>query len=212
MTFQTKPQRSDSKPKKKTPRKITPSYLRNSGLFYLQRFPASSDHFRTVMLRKIKRSCNHHTDQDFDECTAMLDTLIESFITDHILDDQGYINGMINSLRRAGKSRKAIFARLMAKSVPSDKIESALKTYDEDNFEDPFEAEFLSALTFARKKRLGLFDNKEKYDFEKSLAILARQGFQYDTARKIMEIKREGIATLPEDAQRIIYSAPSFME
>ena len=54
--------------KKKQPRKISPDYLRNSGLFYLQRYTASSHHFRVVMQRKINRSIAVHTSLDKEEC------------------------------------------------------------------------------------------------------------------------------------------------
>jgi len=217
MSSQPKADTPNNKPQKgkkqrKTPRKITASYLRNSGLYYLQRFTASSGHFRTVMLRKIRKSCNHHKDQNFEDCAKLLDKTIEDFITEGLLDDAGYVRGMVTSLRRSGKSARAIHAKLMAKSVPADAIESALKTYDEDNFEDPSDAEFLSALKFARKKRLGLFDTTQKHEPDKAIAALARQGFQYDTCRKIMELQPTDIETLPQEAQSLIYSTLSFTE
>lgn len=181
----------DQKPK--APRKITATYLRNSGLFYLQRFTASSGHFRTVMLRKIKRSCNFHKEQDYEECAALLDTLVQDFITEKHLDDDAYLRGMINSLRYSGKSKRIITAKLQQKQLPQGDIEEALREYDEENFEDPQEAEFLCALKFARKKRLGPFDKKEKYTFEKALNMMARNGFQYDTSKKIMALTDEDI-------------------
>ena len=150
--------------KKKTPRKITERYLRNSGMFYLQRFTASSGHFKSVMARKIKKSCYFHKDQDYDECILLLDKVTTEFLDQGLLDDVGYLRGMVTSLRRNGKSKKAIMAKLLQKSIPAQDIEKALQSYDEENNNDPREAEFLAALKFARKKRLGPYDKHQKYE------------------------------------------------
>lgn len=182
---------NETRKKNKTPRKITATYLRNSGLFYLQRFTSSSGNFKSVMLRKVRRSCNFHEDQDYETCAALVDALTEDLLKEGHLDDDGYVRGMVNSLRRSGKSRRFITARLTQKRVDAKTIEKALQSYDEENFEDPNEAEFHAALKLARKKRLGPYDIIEKYEFKKALTILARQGFSFDTSRRVLKTTQE---------------------
>ncbi|MFK7839982.1 MAG: RecX family transcriptional regulator [Bdellovibrionales bacterium] len=114
------------KRQKKAPKKITERYLRNSGLYYLERFTASSGHFKTVMTRKINKSCFHHKDQDRQTCIELLDKVTDDLLKQGYLDDEGYIRGMVISLRRSGKSKKAITAKLMQKSVPINAIEKAI--------------------------------------------------------------------------------------
>ena len=184
------------KKRKKTPRKINERYLRNSGLFYLQRFTTSSGHFKTVMSRKIKKSCYFHKDQDYDECITILDKIITEFLDQGLLDDAGYLRGMVTSLRRSGKSKKAIMAKLMQKSIPAHDIEKALETYDQDTYDDPREAEFLAAITFARKKHLGPYDERNKYEDEKALNMLARNGYGYDTARRVLNLSEDDLYEL----------------
>ena len=179
------------KKKPKTPKKISESYLRNSGLFYLQRSTASSGHFKSVMLRKVKKSCAFHKDQDYETCVTMVEKLTDQFLKEGLLDDDGYVRGMVNSLRRQGKSRQAIFAKLQSKRVPSETIETALNTFDEDHFEDTREAELIAALKVARKRKLGPYDLTQKYDFDKALSILARQGFSFDTSRSVLKKNME---------------------
>ena len=178
---------------KKVPRKISERYLRNSGLFYLQRFTASSGHFKTVMTRKIKKSCYHHKEQNFDECVALLDKITTEFIDQGYIDDSGYLRGMVTSLRRSGKSKKAIMAKLMQKQVSAEDIEAALQKYDEENYEailsPDYDAEFEAAKQFARKKRLGPYDEREKYDDQKALAMFARNGFGFDTAKRVLALE-----------------------
>lgn len=187
-----RPQRKEKRP----PRKITPRYLRNSGMYYLQRYTASSGHFKSVMTRKIQKSCRHHEEQDFDECLEMLETVTQELLDQKILDDDGYVRGMVTSLRRAGKSKTIIMGKLIQKRVPKNDIEDALKEYDEETYEDPREAEFFSALTLARKKRLGPFDNAQKYEEQKALQVFARNGFSYDTSRRVMNMSADDVHEL----------------
>ena len=180
----------ERKPKKtkKIPRKITERYLRNSGLFYLQKFTASSGHFKTVMARKIKKSCYAHKDQDYEQCLELLDKVTEAFIEEGYLDDAGYLKGMVSSLRYSGKSRKEITARLVQKRLNVSDIVHALDQYDIDNENDFEDAEFYAALKFARKKRIGPYDHIQKYEVEKVLNMFARKGFSYDTARRVLQV------------------------
>jgi len=184
------------KREKKPPKKITERYLRNSGLYYLERFTASSGHFKTVMGRKINKSCYHHTDQDREECFAMLDRVTDSLLKEGYLDDDGYVRGMVTSLRRSGKSKRVIMGKLAQKRVPSHDIEEALTAYDEENYEDPYQAELFAAITFARKKRLGPYDEREKYEDEKALNMFARNGYNYDTSRRVLNMSQDDIYDL----------------
>lgn len=169
------------KPRKerKPPKKITPDYLHNSGLHYLQRFPASSGHFRTVMMRKVDRSCHHHTTQDREECAKMVDALVEKFTGMGLLNDEGYSRGMVTSLRRRGLSARAINAKLSARGLSRDRITHALAEHDDERTEP----ELVAALRLARRKRLGPFSGQERQ--EKDLATLARAGFSYDIASRV---------------------------
>lgn len=193
--------RDEEKRKKlKIPKKITESYLQNSGLYYLQRFASSVGHFKVVMGRKIDNSCHYHPDQDRDECYKMLDAVADKFIELGMLDDHAYARGMVTSMRRRGLSGRAIHAKLRAKQLDTDLIKTTLYAYDRQNGDDNgAQAELRAALTCARKKRiLPFYDGK---DFEKSLAALGRAGFSYDIARKAMDMSAE-------DAQKIIADYP----
>ncbi len=173
--------------KVKTPRKITESYLHNAALYYLQRFASSSANFRKIMGRKIDNSCRFHTEQDREDCYKKLDALIVKFIDTDLLDDHGYSRAMVTSMRRRGLSSRAIQAKLFAKGLTGDLIKEALHHYDHQySEEEGVEAELRAAITCARKKRLLPF-NKEK-EIDKSLGSLARAGFSYDIAQKVISM------------------------
>lgn len=172
---------------RKKPKKITESYLHNSGLYYLERYSSSVENFRSVMMRKIQRSCREHTDQKIGECQNQLNDLIEKFIRVGLLDDGTYTRSIINAKRRQGKSVRAIQTYLRSKGVSSDIIEQMLADYSDDHNKTAAEIEFESALIFARKKRLGPYRTSEDFDSQKELARLARAGYSYDTARRVLE-------------------------
>ena len=51
---------------RKPPRKVSPAYLERAALAYLERFAASAESLRRVLLRKVERSARaHDTDRDF---------------------------------------------------------------------------------------------------------------------------------------------------
>lgn len=179
--------------KPKVPRKISERYLHNAGLAYLQRFATSSSHFKTIMMRKIDKSCRHHTDQDRNLCEEMLDKLILKLQDLEILNDEAYVRGTVTSSRRRGLSSMKIKQKLMIKGVKTDTIEAAIKTHDKLEYENDTEGDLLAAITFIRRKKFGAFDFENKKEFEKCLATMARAGFQYNVARKILEMSMEDL-------------------
>jgi len=188
-----KPARSGPKP----PKKVSASWLHNAGLYYLQRFAASSGHFRTVMRRKINRSCAHHPEQDREECYSLLDELIAKFERAGLLDDKIYARGSVISLRRRGLSARAIGAKLQAKGLSSSQIEAAMAEHDSGEHDD---SELLAALRAARRKRIGPFETAAKQEIEqqdqKALAALARAGFSYEICRRALDLPRDDAETL----------------
>jgi regulatory protein len=176
----------------KAPKKISETYLHNSGLYYLQRFAASSKHFQSVMLRKVKKSCAFHADQDYAACAAMVEALTAKFVAAGLIDDEVYAKGVITSLRRRGKSKKAILVKMREKGIEEPLGLGELRALDEEQHTSEVQAEHRAALAHARKKRLGPFRTKEA-DPKKELSSMARAGFSYDTARRVLMIDAEDI-------------------
>jgi len=178
----------------KPPKKISEKYLYNSGLAYLQRFPASSHHFKSVMMRKIQKSCRFHEDQDIEQCRTWLDALTDKFKELALLDDEAYLKGMVTSYRRRGLSSTQISLKLSPKGYNREEVTEELHKYDTDEYGDLLEeqnGDFYAALIFARKKRLGPFDRDNRKTPEKALAAMARGGYSYDTAQKILGLSLE---------------------
>ncbi len=173
----------------KIPKKITEKYLYNSGLAYLQRFPSSVAHFKTVMGRKIDRSCRHHADQDREVCATLLDKVAAHFTEMGYLNDELYLRGMVNSLRGRGLSAMLIRMKLKHKGLAEDDIREVLTAFDEEHESDDLSA----ALKLCRRKKIGSFAVVEADQAlkQKWLATLARAGFSYDTASRAINTLRE---------------------
>jgi regulatory protein len=166
------------------PKKISERYLRNSGEFYLNRFPASTKHFLTVMTRKIDRSCRAHPDQNRIEWIEHVqDTLTPYFINLGFLNDELYSQALFNSLKNKNLSSFVIKKRMKEKGIHSDRISELY----EQNMPDDSQ----TVLLFAKKKKIGKYtrtpDQYDEKQKQKDLGKLARAGFSYDQAIKAFE-------------------------
>lgn len=187
------------RPAKKPPKKITERYLHNSGLAYLQRFPASTPHFRRVMGRKIDRSCNYHKDQNREECLTLLESAIRTFERQGLLNDAAYLQGMVTSLRRRGLSKQAILSKLQQKGLTQETVLSALHVYDADNT-GIVAPDMAAAVLLMRRKKLGPFRAPMREEnANRELSALARAGFGFDIAQKVLSMSLE-------EAEEILYS------
>lgn len=170
-------------------RKVTAQYLENAALYYLGRFSASSGHLRQLLVRRVDRSAKAH-DTDPVLGREMVDKLIARFLSSGLLDDAAYATGKARSLRRRGASRNVIAQKLRAKRVPPDQIAGAVGAADADAIEDGEDAELIAAWRLARRKRIGPYRKNQADRTElrmKDMASLARGGFGYDIARRVID-------------------------
>ncbi|MBL6933689.1 MAG: regulatory protein RecX [Rhodospirillales bacterium] len=172
------------KRRQKIPRKVTPTSLENIALYYLERFATSSQNLRQVLLRRVQRSAKHH-DTDVEACAGLIDDLIRRYLASGLLDDQAYARAQASSLNRCGKSLRAISVHLRQKAIPSGIIDETLDALKEEIGEPDLAA----AIAYARKRRIGPYRNSDKppENLDKELAALARSGFSYSLAKRIVE-------------------------
>ncbi len=170
-------------PKRKVPRKATRRYLENAAEYYLQRFATSTAHFRRVMMRKVQLSAQHH-ETDPEEGAMVIEELIKRFQGVGVLNDAQYAELRAGSLHRRGNSKRLINAKLKQKGLDDGVIEGAYETLKEES-ENP---ELEAARTFAKRRRLGPYRTRppKENQQEKDLAALARAGFSYNLAIKVL--------------------------
>ena len=165
------------------PRKATPEYLERSALYYLERYAAPAGHLRRLLLAKVARSVRFHG-TDAEAGAEAVDELVARLTRAGLLDDADYAASRARSLMRRGASARAIRARLLHKGVAPALIDQALNGLAEE----AREPELAAALAYARRRRLGPYRSGARDESrERDLAALGRQGFDLDTARRVID-------------------------
>ncbi len=177
------------------PREATAKYLRNSALYYLDRYATSSAHLRRLLLNKVARSARAHG-TDAEAGAAAVEALIAEFLGAGVLDDARYAEDRALALFRRGTSARAIRGALLAKGVASELIEPALGRLGGE----AAEPELAAALAYTLRRRLGPYRSPQARAEmrEKDLAALGRRGFGYELARRVIETR--DVSELEEEA------------
>ncbi len=179
------PSRRPSGPAAKPVKRVTPQYLENSALHYLERFASSTANLRGVLMRKVQRSAQVYGD-DPEEGAGWVDALIERYVRANLLNDDTYAQMRTESLHRRGASTRAIAQKLAAKGINRDGADKALETLREDVGPD---LDLTAALALAKRRRLGVYRLPEARAAhrDKDMAALGRAGFGYDVARRVVD-------------------------
>ncbi|MEP3116457.1 RecX family transcriptional regulator [Nisaea sp.] len=168
---------------KKPPKPITESYLRNVALWYMERYASSAANLKAVLMRRVRLSSAYHG-SDPAEGAVMVDAVVQRYCEAGILNDRLFAETRVRSLVARGTSAKMIRRKLMEKGVSPDDIEAALaEVVDQQN------GELASAARYARRRRIGPFRLIEKRDEnrDRDMAALARQGFGFGIAAKVVD-------------------------
>ena len=164
--------------------RVTPEALTRAAHHYLERYATSAENLRRVLRRRVARAARLG---EVDETAAAeaIEAILARLTEAGVLDDRAYADARARSLHRRGASARAIRARLIKTGVDPDLIETAVEARSEGSGD----AELLAALAFARRRRLGPYRPPAERDArrERDLAALARQGFDYDVALKVID-------------------------
>ncbi len=174
--------------KRRGPRKVTATYLENSAAHYLGRFATSSAHLKKVMMQKVHRSAAHHG-TSIEEGEAHVDAVIAKFNRLGFLNDTEYASMRARGLHAKGTPIRGIRFQLKQKGLGDDEIDAALAALVAD--EEIRDLDFAAAIKLARRRRLGPFRTDDPdaraARREKDMAALARAGFGYDVAQRIVD-------------------------
>ena len=173
----------------------TPQNLANAALHYLGRYAASEASLRQVLRNRLWRAAQQHPgfSDDRDRMTALqgaIEQLIEKYKKLGVLNDAALAEAKVKSLRREGRSCRAIIQKLGMKGISRSLVKSALEKNADDV--SPEEAEINAATILARRRKMGPF-RKISADADvrrKDLAAMARAGFSLDIARRVLNAER----------------------
>jgi regulatory protein len=191
------------------PKPVSERRLENVALFYLQRFAASAETLRRVLRRRVQRSARLHG-TDRAEGNAMAEAVVARMLQAGLVDDRAFACARALRLHDRGASPRLIAAHLQARGIAANLVDEAMAGLAEGlradgNREaeaaggggraggDPGEGSaeavaFQAAVNLARRRRLGPFRpaHERAAMRQKDLAALARAGFSYAIARRLL--------------------------
>jgi regulatory protein len=179
--------------------------LRESALAYLARYAATGAGLTRVLERSVDRWARlAGSTMDADE-VANQSGMARKAIADVVarlaaagaVNDAAYAESRGRSLVRAGRSRRAVTAQLVAKGVDPATAQSSLPA--------DTESELAAALVLARKRRIGPFRRGEVPDEagrRRELGVLARAGFPQDVVRRALAMDADQAETLVNRLRR----------
>lgn len=174
----------------KTVRKVSPSYLMNSALYYLGRFSASRAGLRQVLQRKAWRSLQTHGG-DSEEINGWIEATLTTLEQQGWLNDEAFAESRARSLNARGTAQRTIRQKLAQKGIDQDTIAHALdRLAEEHGSADAATSDRCAAVAYARRRRLGpwrLDPQARTERRDRDLAALARQGFSSEVARTVID-------------------------
>lgn len=174
---------------KRTARPITAKYLQNAAAFYLERYASSAEGLRRVLRRRVAkaRMLDAPVIENVDQA---IEAVVQKFVSAGLLDDTAFAQTKARALHRRGMSGRLTRQRLQAAGVDSDVVAGAMTALDDELGTDPAQREFKAAVAYARRRRLGPYRAKDRDEHRvRDLASMARAGFAFDLARRIVDAK-----------------------
>ncbi len=157
--------------------------LKNLALNYVSRFPCTTEKLKKHLAKKMRDAIDAGEARPGDG-GRWIDGVVATLTRIRVLDDKAYAEARAMTLHRRGRATAIIVRDLARVGAPEAAIVHARAALGE-TAEDP---DLVAAARLARKKRLGPFATMPlTYELkQKHLATLARSGFSFDIARRII--------------------------
>ena len=166
---------------------VTVDEMRNFALAYVEKYAPSKQQLRTYLLKKyLKLSVPNVKKQDV---TNLIDIVLSDLEKNKFINDKFYSESKAKSMIRRGSSINKIRNYLIGKGVNDEFIKDTVNKINEDNSDQ----DFFSAIKICKKKRIGparIDDNRPLF-YKKDISLLARNGFDFETSKKVMELKKD---------------------
>ena len=174
--------------KKKSPTKITYENLEKYAFKYLEKYSTTEHRLKNILKRKIIKTSFFFQTNPVDYI-HYIDDILKKFKEIGLIDDEKFSEHLSLNLVKRGFSRIKILINLKQKGITDEIAKNGIDKLEKFFFN----FELVSALIYARKKKLISF-NKKRKNYEKDkikLMQLSRAGFTYDIAKKIINLNNE---------------------
>ncbi len=163
------------------PPNVTRAGIEASALRYLERFDCSVSRLRKVLSERIAKAARAGV-AEAAAAPAIVEELLLRYQSSGLIDDQRFAKNFAARQRDRGMSRRMIEQKLRARGISAEVVQELMPRNESAAIE------LEAAQAFARRRRLGPHrkpDVREAYR-RKDLMALARAGFNYDTASRVV--------------------------
>ena len=172
---------------KKKNLEATVEEMRNFAFAYIEKYAPSKQQLKTYLLKKYLRTKIPSVNKS--NVTDLINVVLEDLEKTKFINDKFYSNSKAKSLIQRGSSINKIRNYLFSKGVKDKYIKTTLDEIIANN-EDQ---DFFSAIKVCKKKRIGPSrdENNRPLFYKKDISLLARNGFDFETSKKVMELKKD---------------------
>ena len=161
--------------------------MRNFSFAYLEKYSPSKQQLKTYLLKKYLKSSSSKVKKN--DLVELIDIVLSDLEKNKFINDQFYSESKAKSMVQRGHSLNKIRNYLMGKGINQEFIRDTVNKIKEDNSDQ----DFFSAIKICKKKRIGparAEDNRTLF-YKKDISLLARNGFDFETSKKVMDIEKE---------------------
>ncbi len=172
--------------KKKT-LQVTVDEMRNFAFAYIEKYAPSKQQLKTYLLKKyLKSSLQNVKKQDISN---LIEVVLSDLENNKFINDKFYSESKAKSMIKRGNSINKIRNYLIGKGINDKFIKQTVQQIEDNNSDQ----DFFSAIKVCKKKRIGparTQDNRPLF-YKKDISLLARNGFDFETSKKVMDIEKE---------------------
>ncbi|MBD1142362.1 regulatory protein RecX [Pelagibacterales bacterium SAG-MED04] len=166
---------------------VTVDEMRSFAFAYVEKYAPSKQQLKTYLLKKyMKLSASDSRKKDVNK---LIDIVLSDLEKNKFINDQFYSESKAKSMVQRGHSLNKIRNYLMGKGINQEFIKDTVNKIREDNSDQ----DFFSAIKICKKKRIGparAEDNRTLF-YKKDISLLARNGFDFETSKKVMDIEKD---------------------
>ena len=172
--------------KKKT-LQVTVDEMRNFAFAYVNKYAPSKQQLKTYLLKKYMKTTVPNVKKE--DITNLIDVVLSDLEKNRFINDKFYSESKAKSMIQRGNSISKIRNYLIGKGIQDKYIKDTVNKIKDENSDQ----DFFSAIKICKKKRIGparTEDNRQLF-YKKDISLLARNGFDFETSKKVMDIEKE---------------------
>ena len=166
---------------------VTVDEMRNFAFAYIDKYAPSKQQLKTYLLKKYMKFSA--SDIRKNDVNRLIDLVLSDLEKNKFINDKFYSESKAKSMVQRGNSINKIRNYLIGKGIQDNFIKETVEKIKDDNSDQ----DFFSAIKVCKKKRIGparTEDNRSLF-YKKDISLLARNGFDFETSRKVMDIKKD---------------------